>query len=66
VINPIQIPATQIWTRERAEADVPGGVFLLLPLREISANNTIVEALACGLPIVANDVEAFPIATKTL
>ena len=29
---------------------------LLLPLRESSANNTIVEALACGLPIVANDV----------
>jgi hypothetical protein len=40
--------------------------FLLLPLRETSANKTIVEALACGLPIVANDVEAFPIATKTL
>jgi glycosyltransferase involved in cell wall biosynthesis len=29
---------------------------LLLPLQETSANNAIVEALACGLPIVANAV----------
>ncbi|PWT81515.1 MAG: hypothetical protein C5B58_09705, partial [Acidobacteria bacterium] len=29
---------------------------LLLPLQEASASNTVVEALACGLPIVANEI----------
>jgi glycosyltransferase involved in cell wall biosynthesis len=60
--------AADRW-RGRAGVDVLTGVddatlrrcyreatLLLMPLRDCTANNAILEAMACGLPIVATDV----------
>jgi glycosyltransferase involved in cell wall biosynthesis len=35
-----------------------GATGLLLPIKDCTANNALLEAVACGLPIIANDVGA--------